>query len=166
MRIETLELAKLNPATYNPRKNLKPGDAEYEHLANSIDAFGYIDPIIVNERTGYTVVGGHQRLKILKARGESRMQCVIVDFDELTEKAANVALNKISGEFDIPALTELISELDNAGFDLDLTGFGEDEIHELLGTSPDFKPVSENQQPRLDEKAKVTCPECGHEFSP
>ena len=56
MRIETLRLTDLNPASYNPRKELKPGDAEFEKLRRSITEFGYVELIVVNERTGNTVI--------------------------------------------------------------------------------------------------------------
>lgn len=68
MDIEKLNIEKLNPSKYNPRKDLKPGDPEYEKLKKSINTFGYVEPVIWNKRTG-NVVGGHQRLKILKQQG-------------------------------------------------------------------------------------------------
>ena len=60
IRQERRLIADLKPAEYNPRKRLKPGDAEYEKLRNSIEKFGYVDPIIIN--ADGTVIGGHQRL--------------------------------------------------------------------------------------------------------
>ncbi|WP_234405533.1 ParB N-terminal domain-containing protein [Paenibacillus sp. IHBB 10380] len=62
--IRTITIDKINAATYNPRVDLQPGDPEYEKLKRSIEQFGYIDPIIWNERTG-NMVGGHQRYKIM-----------------------------------------------------------------------------------------------------
>ena len=62
MKIVKKKIEDLRPASYNPRKDLKPGDKEYEKLKRSITEFGYVEPVIWNERTG-TVVGGHQRLK-------------------------------------------------------------------------------------------------------
>ncbi|HEM2233593.1 TPA: ParB N-terminal domain-containing protein, partial [Listeria monocytogenes] len=64
MNIQEIEVSKINPAAYNPRIDLMPGDLEYEKLKKSIEEFGYIDPLIWNERTG-NLVGGHQRYKIL-----------------------------------------------------------------------------------------------------
>ena len=64
LQIEKVAINKLNPAKYNPRKDLKPGDAEYEKLKRSIDEFGYVETVIWNKRTG-NIVGGHQRYKIL-----------------------------------------------------------------------------------------------------
>ena len=68
MEIKRMSLDKLNPAKYNPRKELKPGDPEFEKLKRSIQEFGLVEPIILNKRTG-NVVGGHQRLSVLKAFG-------------------------------------------------------------------------------------------------
>lgn len=90
MEFAKKKLTDLIPATYNPRKDLKPGDPEYEKLKRSLDEFGYVEPIIWNKRTG-NVVGGHQRLKVLKADGIKEVDCVVIDFDEEKEKALNVA---------------------------------------------------------------------------
>ena len=64
MLIEKKNVTELLPADYNPRKDLRPGDPEYEKLKRSIEQFGYVEPVIWNATTG-RVVGGHQRLKVL-----------------------------------------------------------------------------------------------------
>ena len=74
MDIRTLKLSDLNPAKYNPRKELKPGDTEFEKLKRSIESFGYVELIIVNEATGFAVISGHQRLSVLKALGYDSME--------------------------------------------------------------------------------------------
>ena len=68
-----MPIGQLKPAAYNPRKQLKPGDKEYEKIKKSIQEFGYVEPIIVNY--DMTVIGGHQRLTVLKNLGyeESRV---------------------------------------------------------------------------------------------
>lgn len=131
MDIQKIAVEKLNPAKYNPRKDLKPGDAEYEKLKKSINTFGYVEPVIWNKRTG-NIIGGHQRLKILKEQGTTEIDCVVVDMDESEEKALNVALNKVSGDWDIPKLTELLDDLDKSMFDVSLTGFDAAEIEDLF----------------------------------
>lgn len=131
MDIQKIPVAKLNPAKYNPRKDLKPGDPEYEKLKKSIETFGYVEPVIWNKRTG-NIVGGHQRLKILLEQGAAEVDCVVVDMDETQEKALNVALNKVSGDWDLPKLADLINELDEAMFNIDLTGFDAAEIEDLF----------------------------------
>lgn len=143
MQIQKLPLEKLNPAKYNPRKDLKPGDPEYEKLKKSMETFGYVEPIVWNKRSGH-VVSGHQRLKILQNQGETEIECVVVDLDETEEKALNVALNKISGEWDLPKLADLISELDSEIFDISLTGFDVAEIEDLFSKVHD-KEVEEDK---------------------
>jgi hypothetical protein len=68
MLIEKIKTKLLIPADYNPRKDLKPGDSEYEKLKRSLEEFGYVEPVIWNKTTG-RVVGGHQRLKIMLTMG-------------------------------------------------------------------------------------------------
>ena len=81
MQIEKEPVEQLKAAAYNPRKELKSGDAEYEKLKRSITEFGYVEPVIWNKRSG-NVVGGHQRLTVLKDIGETQIDCVIVDLDD------------------------------------------------------------------------------------
>jgi len=96
MLIEKKKTDELIPAEYNPRKDLKPGDPEYEKLNVSLEQFGYVEPVIWNKTTG-RVVGGHQRLKVLMDMGIQEVECVVVELSEEKEKALNIALNKISG---------------------------------------------------------------------
>ena len=131
MTIEKLEVGQLLPADYNPRKDLKPGDAEYEKLKRSIEQFGYVEPVIWNKVTG-RVVGGHQRLKVLLDMGITEVDCVVVELDEEKEKALNIALNKISGEWDKDKLALLIADLQGSDFDVILTGFDPAEIDDLF----------------------------------
>lgn len=139
MKFQKFKVEELKPATYNPRKELKPGDAEFEKLRKSIEEFGYVEPIIVNTRN-MTVVGGHQRLGVMKHLGITEVDCVVVDIDDNKEKALNVALNKISGEWDDEKLADLLKELQLNGYDTSLTGFDIKEIDELFsGTVYDVK---------------------------
>ena len=131
MIIEKKNTADLLPADYNPRKDLKPGDAEYEKLKRSIEQFGYVEPVIWNKTTG-RVVGGHQRLKVLMDMGMTKVDCVLVEMDEDKEKALNIALNKISGDWDKDKLALLIADLQGADFDVSLTGFEPAEIDDLF----------------------------------
>ena len=99
MEWRTIPVGELKPAAYNPRKKLKAGDKEYEKIKNSIQEFGYVEPIICNY--DMTVIGGHQRLTVLKDLGYTEVQCVVVHIeDENKVKALNVALNKITGVWD------------------------------------------------------------------
>ena len=138
MIIEKKNTADLLPADYNPRKDLKPGDAEYEKLKRSIEQFGYVEPVIWNKTTG-RVVGGHQRLKVLIDMGLTEVDCVVVEMSEDKEKALNIALNKISGEWDKDKLALLIADLQGADFDVSLTGFDPAELDDLLDIGADAK---------------------------
>ena len=131
LQIEKIVISKLVPAKYNPRKDLKPGDAEYEKLKRSVEEFGYVEPIIWNKTTR-RVIGGHQRLKVLVDFGLKEVDCVVVEFSEEKEKALNIALNKINGEWDTDKLAMLISDLQGSDFDVSLTGFEEAEIIDLF----------------------------------
>ena len=130
MEIRTLKASQLKAAAYNPRKDLQPDDAEYKKLRRSIEEFGYIEPIIWNERTG-NVVGGHQRLKVLLEQGTEDIECVVVDLDDHDEKILNVLLNKVKGRWDIGKLADLVQELDEAG-GMEVTGFEDWELQSLL----------------------------------
>lgn len=77
MEFKKLKINDLKPAAYNPRKALKPGDKEYEKIKKSISEFGYVDPVIVND--DMTVIGGHQRLTVLKDLGYTEIDCVVID---------------------------------------------------------------------------------------
>ena len=157
MIIERKHTADLLPADYNPRKDLKPGDAEYEKLKRSIEQFGYVEPVIWNKTTG-RVVGGHQRLKVLMDMGLTEVDCVVVEMDEAKEKALNIALNKISGDWDKDKLALLIADLQGADFDVSLTGFEPAEIDDLFKDSlkdgvkeDDFDVDAELQKPTFSK---------------
>ena len=161
MLIEKMKTENLLPADYNPRKDLKPGDEEYEKLKRSIEQFGYVEPVIWNRTTG-RVVGGHQRLKVLIDMGINEVDCVVVEMDENKEKALNVALNKISGEWDKDKLALLISDLQAEDFDVSLTGFDAAEIDDLFKDTiqdkikdDDFDVDAELQNPTITKLGDV-----------
>ena len=131
MNIEKKNVKDLLPADYNPRKDLQPGDPEYEKLKRSIEQFGYVEPVIWNKQTG-RVVGGHQRLKVLIDSGITAVDVVVVDMNTEKEKALNIALNKISGEWDTDKLALVIADLQGADFDVSLTGFDPEELDDLF----------------------------------
>lgn len=130
MNIQIIDINKLIPATYNPRKDLKPDDAEYIKIKNSIVKFGFVSPLVINK--DMTVIGGHQRLKVLKDLGITEVECIVVDLDKTNEKALNIALNKIQGDWDEDKLEALLQELKLKEFDMNLTGFDFDEVDEIL----------------------------------
>lgn len=128
------KLSGLNPAKYNPRKQLKPGDPEFERLCRSLKEFGYVELILVNVRDGANVIiSGHQRWSCLRHIGETEAECLTVDLDEPEEKALNIAMNKISGEWDMDKLKAVLKDIDLSDLDATLTGFPEEELGALIG---------------------------------
>lgn len=118
MDIVEIKISKLNPAVYNPRVI---SESQMAKLVKSIDHFGFVEPVIVNK--DYTIIGGHQRIKAFEILGRDSVPCVFVDLDKQNEKALNIALNKMGGEFDVDMLQSLLGELNLSGLDMDLTGF-------------------------------------------
>lgn len=123
MKLAHVALDKLKPAGYNPRHI---SDDELASLVRSIREFGLVDPIVANKDG--TVIGGHQRLKAAKIAGLERVPVVYVDLPKDKEKALNLALNRISGEWDEAKLRSLMEELADGDLELELTGFTNDEL--------------------------------------
>lgn len=161
MQWKTLSVDALRPAAYNPRKKLKAGDKEHEKIKNSILEFGYVEPIIVNY--DMTVIGGHQRLTVLKDLGYTEVQCVEVHIeDENKVKALNIALNKITGAWNEQLLADLIVDLQSANFNTDFTGFEAPEIEQLFSKvhnkdikEDDFDVEAELQKPTMSQAGDV-----------
>lgn len=161
MQWKTLSVDALRPAAYNPRKKLKAGDKEYEKIKNSILEFGYVEPIIVNY--DMTVIGGHQRLTVLKDLGYTEVQCVEVHIeDENKVKALNIALNKITGAWNEQLLADLIVDLQSANFNTDFTGFEAPEIEQLFSKvhnkeieEDSFDVEAELQKPTMSKAGDV-----------
>ncbi|NLK23273.1 MAG: DNA modification methylase [Clostridiales bacterium] len=135
MEFKRLKIDDLIPASYNPRKKLKPGDKEFEKIKNSIKEFGYSEPVIVN--SDLTIIGGHQRVSVLQALGYSEIDCVVINIDKTKEKALNIALNKITGEWNKELLADLIKDLQDSDFDINFTGFEPPEIEQLFNSVHD-----------------------------
>lgn len=150
MNIQTIKINEINPAPYNPRIDLKPGDSEFEKLKNSIDSFGYVEPLVWNSQTG-TLVSGHQRFKVLKEQKLTEVEVSVVDLPLEKEKALNLALNKIRGDWDDNKLADLLSELSEMpDLDVGLTGFDLPEISEILDDQID----SEDDYFDIEEEVK------------
>lgn len=134
MQVEIRPIKGIRTAKYNPRRI---SDTALASLKSSIERFGFVDPVIVNDRTG-TLVGGHQRLRAAKELGLKDVPVVGVNLDEAEEKALNVALNKISGEWDLDLLRGVLEDVKTSGLELSLTGFTTEEVTSLLGSAPAF----------------------------
>lgn len=184
MEIEHIKITDLKPAEYNPRRI---SEEDYQKLKNSISTFGLVDPIIVNLKNMH-IVGGHQRYDVLLDEhmldndflGELPMirlgdvGFVFTDTelsirDDDHEKALNLALNKISGEWDNDKLSMVLEDLEGSDLDLELTGFEEYELMELKFNNDieyddniSESDLSENTSSK--EVKRIICPYCGKEF--
>lgn len=164
MELKKQKIGDLKIATYNPRKELNEKDKEYQKIKNSIIEFGYVAPIIIN--ADKTVISGHQRIKVLKDLRYEEIDCIVVNFDKNKEKLLNIALNKISGEWDYQKLESIFNELDENNIDLLITGFDEKEINKLIKETEET--MNENTEIDLDDfnddKFQCKCPKCGFVF--
>ena len=149
--IRTMELAKLQPAKYNPRVELQPEDDVYKRIKASITKFGMVAPLVVNKRNGlYTIVGGHQRYNILKELGYKEIPCILVDLDEIDEIELNLSLNKNTGYWDNEKLKEIFTNIDFDEEEKYITGFSDEEIENLKTdfiedlVSEDFSDIGTN----------------------
>ena len=137
--LKKIKLSEIKGADYNPRKI---SNEALGRLTKSLAELGDLQPITVNVRTGNTIIGGHQRFKIYQAMGREEIDVWLVDLSEEKEKAANLALNNLAGEFDTQALKDLIEEIDNSSLDLQITGFSDDYIKNLMSASIPDGPLS------------------------
>lgn len=184
MEIEHIKITDLKPAEYNPRRI---SEEDYQKLKNSISTFGLVDPIIVNLKNMH-IVGGHQRYDVLLDEHMLDNDFVAelpmvrlgdVGFvftdtelsirDDDHEKALNLALNKISGDWDNDKLSMVLEDLEDSDLDLELTGFEEYELMELKFNNDieyddniSESDLSENTSSK--EVKRIICPYCGKEF--
>lgn len=184
MEIEKIKITDIKPAEYNPRQITSE---ELTKLTNSISTFGLVDPIIINLKNN-KIIGGHQRYEVLINQhmlnndfyGELNLirmgdigwiftETDLKVEDEDHEKALNLALNKISGEWDFEKLGEILDELTVNDFNIELTGFDDFEVTELSFDKDilyDDEELldSDLTEDKLEEKETVKCPYCNEEF--
>ena len=128
-----IKISELKLGEYNPRKIT---EQELKKLERSIKEFGFVVPIVINKNPDRlnVVIGGHQRIKVAERAGIEQVPYVSVNLDLTKERALNLALNKISGEFEEEQLTNLLMKIEEENEDaLSLTGFNTEEINYLLG---------------------------------
>ena len=135
MKIELIKTNKLKPAKYNPRQITKK---QYNDLKKSIEKFDLVDPIIINK--DYTVIGGHQRLKVCKELNYKDVDCVILDLSKEEERELNIRLNKSGGDFDMDILANEfdIDELTDWGFKHVELGLNIDKIDAKDNVETDY----------------------------
>ena len=189
MEIVKVDINELISPEYNPRQIT---DDEMEKLKNSINEFGYISPIIVNKHNNH-IVGGNQRCLALKQLGYTMIDVIYINEQDINkEKALNIRLNNLSGEWDTNKLQNILDDLKLQEIDVSLTGFdievqkfefddnppiynapssdivdmkGEDQeetIDEIYFEIPDDEP--EYDESIADTVESITCPRCGYEL--
>ena len=127
--IEEVPVDDLLPSPHNPRVMLP---AEMAALERSIAEFGVVDPILVR-RYDRVVIGGHQRLAAAKRLGLTTVPVIFLEVSESQAQALNIALNRISGDWDWEELGAILSELRaQPEIDVTLTGFDVEELEDLL----------------------------------
>lgn len=148
--VKKMRVAELRDAEYNPRAI---SDEALHGLRASMERFGLVQPVIWNKRTG-NVVGGHQRLKVLRDEGVEHTSVVVVDLSDVDERAANISLNNpsITGEF-TDGLDALLCELrEDPTFD----GFEDLHLDTLLADA-DVQPTPEQAKAREKREKPLDC---------
>jgi DNA modification methylase len=129
LAIEQVPMDQLRPNPANPRRI---GDEELDALERSIREFGFVQPVLAR-RDDRTVIGGHQRLVAARRLGYTTVPVTYLDLTTEQARLLNLALNRISGSWDDALLARLLADLQaTPNLDLSLSGFGEDEIADLL----------------------------------
>ena len=145
MKIKNEKIENIELATYNPRKI---NANEMQKLMDSLSEFGFLDPVIVNQNM--TLIGGHQRIKAWAKLGNKTVPCIFVDLDPMKEKALNLALNKISGEWDNYKLNKILNEINSSEININLTGFDNDELKKLMGETKDLEIITGDNEEKND----------------
>lgn len=162
MQITELSLKDITPYAKNPRHN----ENAVEKVAESIKNFGFQQPIVVDADN--IIIIGHTRYLAAKQLNLKTVPVVIAkDLTPEKVKTLRITDNKVAqfSTWDDGLLKLELEALKEMDVDLKDTGFDMSEI-EYLFKEPDFSPVEENDEDRLDKKTKAMCPSCGHVFEP
>jgi DNA modification methylase len=129
LALEQVQIDLLRPDPTNPRRI---GEEELDALERSLRQFGFVQPVLARREDG-TVIGGHQRLLAARRLGLTTVPVTYLDLSVEQARLLNLALNKISGSWDDALLARLLADLQaTPNLDLTLSGFGQDEIADLL----------------------------------
>jgi len=158
--IETAEM-KVSDLKANPKNWRKHPTAQQNALAGVLDEVGWVTQVIWNRRTGH-LIDGHLRVDLAAKRKEKTVPVNVVDLSEEEEAMILATFDPISAmaEADKQMLAGLMESIETEDAAI------RDLLRGLADEVPDFAPISEDEVPRLDEKKKAVCPECGHEFTP
>jgi len=160
MQVEQVAIKSLKPHPRNPRVH---PDSALDKLAKSIKEFGWTNPILVSA-DGF-ILAGHARLKAAQKAGLKEVPIIRLPLKGAKAEAYMIADNKLQDEteWDLPALKDLLQELDTGGLDITITGFDLSEIEDLM---TQFHIPEDNKD--IDEDAmkntKNECPKCGFKW--
>ncbi len=168
MQAQLVPIDSVSPDPANVRRH---PERNLDTIKASLRRFGQQKPIVVD--ASGIVRAGNGTLQAARALGWEQIAVVRTALAGSEATAFAIADNRSAelAEWDGPALAEQLRSLQSEDFDLDAVGYTDDEVSGLIDKlagemTPDFQPVGEDEQGRLDQKAPVTCPECGHEFTP
>jgi len=153
------------PYTNNPKEH---PDEQVQKIASSIKNYGWDQPIVVDGEN--EIIKGHGRLQAAQLLGLEEVPVITrTDLSDAEKRASRIADNKTAESAWLEEdLTLELEQLQEEDYDLELTGFEDDELEDYLGELevPDFEPEGEEEQSSLDETGNVECPECGNNFTP
>lgn len=166
LKIITITADKLKPLPGNPRK-VKDADA-MRKLQDLIRVHGFRNPLEVAENADgtFTILAGNHRFQAARDLGITEFPCSVYEGSSALQIARAISDNKSSEwtDWDVPGLKEFMAGIADEDIDVEATGFTDDELNAIFADPPEFQPVREDDQSRLDEKAPITCPECGHQW--
>ena len=150
MKTTDIKIEKLKTAEYNPRKI---SDKELTSLKKSLSKFGFIQPVVINK--DFTVISGHQRIRAWKEMEHDTVPTIQMDITKIEEKALNLAMNKIGGEWDFEKLYGVMNDL-RITTELEFTGFDDKEVSKILDQFIEEEPEETVEQlmEKLPSKAK------------
>ena len=139
MNYKEIEISKLTPYENNARTH---SEAQLNRIAESISEFGFINPILIDKE--YGIIAGHGRMMAAKQLGIDKVPCLFIEhLSEEQKRAYIIADNKLALDagWDYDILESEMKALQEMDFDLELTGFTEDEIAGIikLGTEEEYE---------------------------
>jgi DNA modification methylase len=149
-RIERIGVETLLPYAKNSRTH---SDEQVAQIAASIKEFGFNNPILIDKEN--TIIAGHGRLLAARRAGMVDVPCIRLDhLTETQRKAYVIADNRLAlnAGWDNDLLALELGELGDLGFDLELTGFTDEEIAALTPEQIDPGLTDEDEVPELTEQ--------------
>ncbi len=134
MKVEQVDINKLRPFPGNPKRH---PEKQIEKLVRSLKEFGWTNPILATKDN--MIVAGHARIEAAKKAGIKKVPVIYLPFDGKKALAYNLADNRLAelAEWDFTKMADLLVELDDGEFDLELTGFDMKEIEEIMSWTPE-----------------------------